>query len=310
MIDISRLGLGCMGMHMGNKDRAVDTVHAALDMGIKLFNTGEFYCGGASEMVLGEALKGVPRDKYFVSVKFGMLPKPEGGLYGIDVNPWHVKARLTYSLHHLGLDYIDLYQPARLDESVPLEDLLSALRELQEAGYIRHIGLSEVSADTLRKAQSICPIHTVEVQYSLASRSIEKELIPTAKELGVKVLGFGALAHGLISERILNDDKALLRFSPDNLAEIRNPIAALKTIADEKGVSVSNLALLWTMAKYPGVSSLIGTTNPDHLRESVEALRLTLTKEDIARIEAAFPEDALQGFSMRTMRFVDGKMLF
>ena len=104
MIDISRLGLGCMGMHMGNKDRAVDTVHAALDMGIKLFNTGEFYCGGASEMVLGEALKGVPRDKYFVSVKFGMLPKPEGGLYGIDVNPWHVKARLTYSLHHLGLD--------------------------------------------------------------------------------------------------------------------------------------------------------------------------------------------------------------
>ena len=193
---------------------------------------------------------------------------------------------------------------------MPLEDLLGALRELQEAGYIRHIGLSEVRADTLRKAQSICPIHTVEVQYSLASRGIEKELIPTAKELGVKVLCFGALAHGLISERILNDDHAMPHFAPSNLTEARKLVSNLKTIADEKGVSVSDLALLWTMAKYPGVSSLIGTTNPDHLRESVKALRLTLTEEDVARIEAAFPEDALQGFSMRTMRFVDGKMLF
>ena len=139
MIDRKRLGLGCMGMNFDNRNRAIDTVHAALDEGITLFNTGEFYGNGASEMVLGEALRGVRRDNCFVSVKFGMLPKPEGGHYGIDVSPWHVKARLAYSLKRLNLDYIDLYEPARLDESVPLEDLLGALQELVQEGYVRHI---------------------------------------------------------------------------------------------------------------------------------------------------------------------------
>lgn len=314
MIDKKRLGLGCMGMNLDNKNRAIDTVRAALDEGITLFNTGEFYGNGASEMVLGEALRGVRRDSCFVSVKFGMLPKPEGGHYGIDVNPWHVKARLAYSLKRLNLDYIDLYEPARLDESVPLEDLLGAMQELVQAGYVRYIGLSEVDADTLRRAVKICPIHTVEVQYSLASRGIEKELIPTARELGVNVLAFGALSHGLISEALLEDQGSRSVpssiFSPENLEHNRRLVRALKVIADEKGTTVSKLALAWTLSKYSELSSLIGTTSVEHLKDSIDALSMNLSEEDIPRIEAAFPEGSVRGFGMRKMQFVDGRVIF
>ena len=182
MIEISRLGLGTMGMNIrANRETSIRTIHAALDAGITLFNTGEFYQGSESEMVFGEAVKGVNRDSYFLSVKFGVLPSPEGGIYGLDVKPFNVKGHLPYSLRRLGLDYIDLYQPARQDTTVPVEDLVGAIADQVKAGYIRHIGLSMVDADTLRRACKVHPIHTVEMSYSLIDRSIEAELIVAAK---------------------------------------------------------------------------------------------------------------------------------
>lgn len=301
-----------MGMNRSNARRSVDTIRAALDAGITLFNTGEFYGAGESELVVGEALKGVPRDRYFLSVKFGVLPQPGGGIYGLDVRPFNVKAHLVYSLKRLGLDYVDLYQPARMDEAVPVEELTAALADLVKEGYVRHIGLTQIGPETLRRANAVHPIHTAELEYSLAERGVEKEMLETARGLGVHVLAFGALAHGLLSDRVL-DDAARPHiptgmFAPENLPANRELVRALKKIAEEKETTVSNLALAWTFAKYPFVSSLVGTTSPAHLNESIEALKLDLTEEDVQRIERAFPAEQVKGVGMRNFVFRDGKM--
>lgn len=312
MVNINRLGLGCMGMNRSNERRSIDTIRAALDAGITLFNTGEFYGAGESELVVGEALKGVPRDRYFLSVKFGVLPQPGGGIYGLDVKPFNVKAHLVYSLKRLGLDYVDLYQPARMDESVPVEELTAALADLVKEGYVRHIGLTQIGPETLRRANAVHPVHTAELEYSLAERGVEKETLETARGLGVNVLAFGALAHGLLSDRVLEDAARphipTGMFAPENLPANRELVRALKKIAEEKETTVSNLALAWTFAKYPFVSSLIGTTSPAHLNESIEALKLDLTEEDVKRIERAFPAEQVKGAGMRNFVFRDGKM--
>lgn len=310
MTDINRLGLGTMGMNFSNKDRSIKTIHAALDSGITLLNTGEFYNGGESEMVTGEALKGIARERYFLSVKFGVLPLPGGGIYGLDNNPFHVQAHLAYSLHRLGLEYVDLYQPARQDTGVPVEEVVGAIAKQVEAGYVRHIGLSMVDAETLRRAYKVHPIHTVEMSYSLIDRDIEKELIDTAKELGVKVLAFGTVGHGLFADEVLeNAAKSHLGrglLGPEHRETNLPFIRAVKEIADEKGVTLSQLALAWSLAKYGHVQSLIGTTNPEHLLSAVDALHISLTKEDIARIEAACPADQISGRGMRNFVFQNG----
>lgn len=249
-------------------------------------------------------------DDYFLSVKFGVLPAPGGGIYDLDVKPHNVKGHLTYSLRRLGLDYIDLYQPARQDTTVPVEDLVGAIADQVQAGYVKHIGLSMVDAETLRRACKVHPIHTVEMEYSLISRGIEKELMAAAKELGVKVLAFGTVGHGLLNDNILNAP-ANLRMSSgllapehreNNLAMIRK----VKEIADEKRVSLSQLALAWSLAKYDHVQSLIGTTNPDHLQTAIDALKIKLTAEDIARIESALDANKVGGKGMRNFVFTDG----
>lgn len=311
MTAINRLGLGTMGMRFSNKESSIQTIHAALDSGITLFNTGEFYNGGESEMVTGEALKGIDRDRYFLSVKFGVLPLPGGGIYGLDTHPSHVKAHLAYSLHRLGLEYVDLYQPARQDTEIPVEEVVGAIAEQVEAGYVRHIGLSMVDADTLRRACKVHPIHTVEMSYSLVDRSIEKELVDTARELGVKVLAFGTIGHGLLSDRVL-ENIGNLQFGRGMLGpehrETNLPlIQAVKDIADEKGITLSQLALAWSLAKYDHIQSLIGTTNPEHLMSAISALNIELTKEDIARIETACPADKISGRGMRNFVFTNGR---
>lgn len=313
MIALDRLGLGTMGMSIArNPKDSLKTIHAALDSGITLFNTGEFYNGGESELIVGQALKGIDRSSYFLSVKFGVLPSPGGGIYGLDVKPHNVKGHLAYSLRRLGLEYIDLYQPARQDTTVPVEDLVGAIAELVQAGYVKHIGLSMVDAETLRRACAVHPIHTVEMEYSLVERSIERELLAAAKELGVKVLAFGTVGHGLLSESILSlpAEPRLARgllateHRENNLAMIR----AVKQIADEMGISLSQLALAWSLAKYDHVQSLIGTTNPKHLQSAVEALKVELTAEDISRIEAALDAAKIGGKGMRNYVFTDGIM--
>ena len=313
MKDRNRLGLGTMGMSIvRNPENSIKTIHAALDAGITLFNTGEFYNASESELVVGQALKGVNHDDYFLSVKFGVLPSPEGGIYGLDVKPQNVKGHLTYSLRRLGLEYIDLYQPARQDTTIPVEDLVGAIAEQVQAGYVKHIGLSMVDAETLRRACKVHPIHTVEMEYSLVERGIEKELIAAAKELGVRVLAFGTVGHGLLNDNVLNVPanprmgRGMLapEHREQNLAMIRK----VKEIADEKGVSLSQLALAWSLAKYDHVQSLIGTTNPQHLYDAIDALNLELTSEDIARMEEALPAEKIGGRGMRNFVFTDGIM--
>lgn len=314
MKNIERLGLGCMGMSSRrNPENSIKTIHKALDSGITLFNTGEFYNSGESEMIVGRAMEGVPRDSYFLSVKFGVLPKPGGGIYGLDVKPFDIKGHLAYSLSRLGMDYVDLYQPARQDTEIPVEEVVGEISRLVEAGYVRHIGLSMVDADTLRRACKVAPIHTVEMSYSLIDRSIENELIDTAKELGVKVLAFGTVGHGLFSDNIIEKINVDPRFargmlSPEHMETNLPMIKALKAIADEKNIGLSKLAIAWSLAKYDHVQSLVGTTSPEHLESAIDALNVEFTEEEIKSIEAAIPQDKISGRGMRNFRFTNGQM--
>lgn len=311
MIELNRFGLGTMGMNRSKRETSIKTIHAALDAGITLFNTGEFYQGSESEMVFGEAVKGVDWDSYFLSVKFGVLPSPEGGIYGLDVKPHNVKGHLTYSLRRLGLDYVDLYQPARMDTTMPVEELVGAIADQVQAGFVKHIGLTMVDAEALRRACKVHPIHTVEMRYSLIDRSIEAELIAAAKELNVKVLAFGTIGHGLLTDRALDmptNSYARDLLSPENCDSNLALLREVKKIADEKGVNLSQRALAWSLAKHEHVQSLVGTTSPAHLQESINALKITLTEEDIRAIETAIPEEKVKGRGMRNYVFTDGKM--
>ena len=306
MAEIKRLGLGCMGMNLSNKARSIETVRYALDQGITLFNTGEFYGGGESELVLREALDGVPRDKYFLSVKFGVLPKPGGGIYGLDVKPFNVKAHLAYSMHRLGLDYIDLLQPARMDETVPVEELMEALQECVKEGWIGNIGLTQIPAETLDRAAKVSSIHTVELEYSLADPRIETNgILDAAVRNGVNVLAFGVLTHGLLSQRALNGASGRPGlFGQENL----KLVAALKAVASEKNTTLEKLAQAYVYVKHPEMSVLIGTTSKEHLQDSIDALSLELTADDIRKIEAAFPASQVHGVGMRDFVFRDGRM--
>lgn len=312
MIDLFRLGLGCMGMSCyRNPENSLNTVRYALDNGLRLLNTGEFYSAGESEMIVGKALKGVNRDDYFLSVKFGVLPAPKGGIYGLDVNPFNVKGHLTYSLRRLGLEYVDLYQPARMDTAIPVEDVVGAIADEVKAGYVKKIGLSMVDAETLRRACKVHHIDTVEVEYSLIERGIEKELISTAKELGVKVLAFGTVGHGLFTDDVLTKISqnhyagrgALLQ---DNLEETVSLIKKVQNIAESKGCTLSQLAILWSLSKYDNVQSLVGTTNPAHLQSAIDALKFELTEEDIKNLEETISPDKIKGRGMRNFRFTNG----
>lgn len=309
---IERLGLGCMGMTVRrNPERSIETIHYALDKGITFLNTGNFYQCGESEMLAGQALKGIPREKYFISVKFGVLFEPSGKIYGLDVHPFHIKAQLTYSLHRLGLDYIDLYQPSRMDSSIPVEDIIGELAELKKAGYIRNIGLTEIDAETLRRAHKVHPIHTVELEYSLIDRSIETTIIPTARELGIKVLTFGTLGHGLLNDRTLEGKAsgAMMApaLSPENLPKNLPLVRALKDIADRNGVSLSQLMTAWSLKQLPDTMCLVGTTSPEHLQDNIDALNIELDEQDMKEINGTAASHKVWGNEMRGLTFTEGR---
>ena len=314
MQQISRLGLGCMGMSRKNEENSIRTIHTAIDKGITLLNTGNFYNSGESEIVVGQALKSVPRNKYFLSVKFGVLFGPGGGIYGLDVNPFHIGAQLNYSLHRLGLEYVDLYQPARMDTAIPIEKIMEVLVGLKEKGFIRNIGLTEIDAETLRRAHKIHPVHTVELEYSLIGRDIEKDLIPTARELGVRILTFGSLGHGLLNDRTLEGKASgVMRspmLSPENLPKNLPLVRELKEFATRKGVSLSQLMTAWTLAKLPDASTLIGTTSSEHLQENIDALALELSREDMNEIEEIAISHKVFGNDMRQLIFKNGIAIF
>ncbi|GKU30179.1 aldo/keto reductase [Clostridium folliculivorans] len=304
-IDIARLGLGCMRMTntTGYPDKAesIATIHAALDAGIQLINTGDFYSSGYNEMLIGEALSGYKRDKAFISVKFGGLSDPKGNYYGLDVRPLTIKNYITYSLKRLKVDYIDLYQPGRIDQAIPVEETIGAISELVKAGYVKHIGLTEVDADTLRRAHSVHPISFVESEYSLFNRSIEKEILPTARDLGIGVVAFGSLAYGLLGGNWSKDRKVegpnarLPLFYKENLEKNLSLVEALNDIAKEKQITLSQLAVAWVLAKGEDIVPLVGAKKVSQIQDGIKAMGITLSKTEVDRIEAAIPENAIAG---------------
>lgn len=315
-LELSRIGLGCG--HMSNVNEAVKSagvaaIHSAFESGINHLNTGDFYGAGRSEMVIAEALKGYKRDDYFISLKFGAMNTPSGSLYGLDVSPQHVKNYLAYSLTRLNLDYIDLYQPARIDLGIPVEETIGAISDLVKAGYVRQIGVSQVDAETLRRAHATHPISWVEVEYSLFNRSIEKELLPTARELGIGVVAFGALAHGLLAgqwteERIEKSKGGYVPlFFEENIGKNVALAKKLEEIAVKKQMTLSQLAFAWILSKGEDIIPLIGTVSPVHLQEALQSLDILLTEEDIREIEDAIPEQEIAGASFPNMQFRNGK---
>jgi aryl-alcohol dehydrogenase-like predicted oxidoreductase len=316
---VSPVGLGCMGMSdfYGPADRSesVATIHKALDAGVTLLDTGDFYGMGHNEMLLAEALRAASREKIVLSVKFGALRDPAGAWIGFDGRPTAVKSALAYSLKRLGVDYIDIYRPARLDPNVPIEDTIGAIGQMVEAGYVRHIGLSEVGSETIRRAAAVHPICDLQMEYSLISRGVEKSLLPTCRALGIGVTAYGVLSRGLISGHwtgtiAKGDFRATVpRFQNENLAQNLVIVEKLKELAAAKGATVAQIAIAWALSRGDDIIPLIGARRRDRLAEALGALDVSLSVEDIAALERAAPEEAVGGarYSAAQMAHLDSE---
>ncbi|KUJ70651.1 aldo/keto reductase [Streptomyces albus subsp. albus] len=325
---VSALGLGCMGMSAlyGDADRAesIATLHAALDAGVTLLDTGDFYGMGHNELLIGEALRTAPaahREKALTSVKFGALRDPDGNFTGVDGRPAAVKNFAAYSLQRLGTDHIDVYRIARVDPRVPIEETVGAIAELVQAGHVRHIGLSEVNADTLRRAAATAPICDLQIEYSLISRGIEERILPTAAELGVAITAYGVLSRGLISGHWTRDRKLAAndfrgmspRFTGGNLQRNLDLAEALGAIAERKGVSTAQIAIAWVLAQGTArgatIVPLVGARRRDRLAEALGALDVRLDADDLAAIEQAVPVGAVAGerYPAAQMAYLDSE---
>jgi len=296
------LALGCMGMSgtYGPTDERenIATIHAALDAGITLIDTGDYYAAGHNELLIGRALKDRP-GRALLSVKFGALRAPDGTWLGFDLRPVAVKSALAYSLTRLRVDHIDIYRPGRTDPAVPIEETIGAIHDLIAAGYVRAVGLSEMGAATIRRAHAVHPLSDLQIEYSLISRGPEAKIFPALAELGVGVTAYGVLSRGLLSGSRPSGPGDLRghlpRFGSENFERNRRVVEALNAVARAKGVTASQLAIAWVLAKGPRIVPVVGARTRAQLSESLGALDVTLSAEDIAQIEAAVPPEAVAG---------------
>jgi aryl-alcohol dehydrogenase-like predicted oxidoreductase len=302
---VGAIGLGGMGMSgtygPADDDESIATIHAALDAGITLLDTGDFYGSGHNELLFGRAIADRDRSALQLSVKFGALRGPRGEWGGFDGRPAAMRNFLAYSLNRLGTDYIDIYRPARLDPTVPIEDTIGAIAEQVEAGYVRYIGLSEVGADTIRRAAAVHPITDLQIEYSLLSRGIEESILPACRELGIGVTAYGVLSRGLISESVgsqfePSDFRAHSpRFQGENLAHNQNLVTRLAAIAEPRGLTVAQLAIAWAAAKGDDILPVIGMRRRSRLDEAMVAAATVLSADEVAEIEAAVPAGSAAG---------------
>lgn len=310
------VALGCMGMSgvYGPTDEAesLATIHAAIDAGVNLIDTGDFYGMGHNEMLLGNALRFF-REQVIVSVKFGAQRGPDGSWLGYDTRPAAVKTALSYSLKRLGVDHIDIYRPARLDPSVPIEETVGAIADMIRAGYVRYVGLSEVGPETIRRAAAVHPIVDLQIEYSLISRSPETKIFPVLDELGIAATAYSVLSRGLLSgspTKGAGDFRNRFpRFQAENLDRNQQLVARLREIAASKGVTQSQLAIAWVLAKNSSAIPIIGARTRAQLAESLAALDVVLTKDEVAGIEAAIPSDAVAGtrYDAHQMQLLDSE---
>jgi aryl-alcohol dehydrogenase-like predicted oxidoreductase len=304
---VQPVGLGAMGMSdlYGPTDEteSIATIHAAIDAGVSLIDTGDFYGSGHNELLIARALRDRNRDDVQISVKFGALRDPDGGWGGNDGRPAAVKNFLAATLVRLGTDHVDIYRPARVDPDVPIEETIGAIAEMVQAGHVRHIGLSETGADTLRRAAAVHPIADLQIEYSLLSRGIEAEILPAARELGIGVTAYGVLSRGLLSghwsprrELGAHDFRTFSpRFQGDNLRHNLELVESLRAIAEEQGATVAQVAIAWVLTRGEDVVPLVGARRRDRLHEALGALDVELDDADLARIEDAIPATAAAG---------------
>jgi aryl-alcohol dehydrogenase-like predicted oxidoreductase len=304
---VAALSLGCMGMSgvYGPADRteSIATIDAALDAGINLLDTGDFYGMGHNELLIAEATRGRPRGDYLLSVKFGAQRGPDGAWVGYDASPAAVKAALAHSLTRLGVEYVDIYRPARLDPDVPIEETVGAIGELVKAGYVRQVGLSEVGPETIRRAAATHPICDVQIEYSLISRGIERSILPQCRDLGIAITAYGVLSRGLIGGHFSADRELVAgdfrqhapRFSAEHREQNLALVDALRSMAEAKGATVAQVAIGWVLARGEDIVALVGARTRDRLTEALGALDLELSAEEIAALERSVSPDAVAG---------------
>jgi aryl-alcohol dehydrogenase-like predicted oxidoreductase len=313
---VSQVGLGCMGMSgvygPADEEESILTIHEAIDQGINLLDTGDFYGSGHNEMLIGRAIQG-RREKVILSVKFGGMRTPAGMFSGFDGRPVAVKNFAAYSLKRLKVDYIDLYRPSRLDAAVPIEETVGAIADLVKEGYVRYAGLSEVSAATVRHANAVHSISDLQFEYSLVSRGIEPEILPAVRELGIGVTAYGVLSRGLLSGAKVSgpqDFRARFpRFAAEHAQNNAKLAATLERIARERQVTAAQLAIAWVMQQGEDIVPLLGSRTRTQLREALGALRLNLSPEEWRQVAVAVPEESVAGtrYDTRQMAMLDSE---